>query len=75
MRRSFCITIQKILIKAKFLHIVVTLGVGIAYVKGRLQAIKDHYPKVLLTMDEDPEVHYDGIRKVNARDWLLGLTD
>lgn len=40
-----------------------------------LQAIKDHYPKVLLTMDEDPEVHYDGIRKVNARDWLLGLTD
>ena len=40
-----------------------------------LQAIKDHYPKMLLTMDDDPEVHYDGIRRVNARDWLLGLTD
>ena len=40
-----------------------------------LQAIKDHYPKVLLTMDDDPEVHYNGIRRINARDWLLGLTD
>jgi len=40
-----------------------------------LQAIKDHYPKVILTMDDDPEVHYDGIRRINARDWLLGLTD
>jgi len=40
-----------------------------------LQAIKDHYPKVILTMDDDPEVHYDGIRRINARDWLLGLAD
>ena len=40
-----------------------------------LQSIKDHYPKVILTMDDDPEVHYDGIRRINARDWLLGLTD
>ena len=40
-----------------------------------LQAIRDHYPKVLLTMDEDPEAQYDGIRRINARDWLLGLTD
>ena len=40
-----------------------------------LQAIKDHYPKVILTMDDDPEVHYDGIRRINARDWLLGVTD
>ena len=36
-----------------------------------LKAIKDHYPKLLLTMDDDPEVHYDGIKKINARDWLL----
>ena len=36
-----------------------------------LQSIKDHYPKVILTMDDDPEVHYDGIRRINARDWLL----
>ena len=40
-----------------------------------LQAIRDHYPKVLLTMDEDPEAQYDGIRRLNARDWLLGLMD
>lgn len=40
-----------------------------------LRAIRDHYPKVLLTMDEDPEAHYDGIRRINARDWLLGLTE
>ena len=40
-----------------------------------LRAIKDHYPKILLTMDDDPEVHYDGIRRINARDWLLGLKE
>lgn len=40
-----------------------------------LKAIKDHYPKVILTMDEEPEEQYDGIRRINARDWLLGLTD
>lgn len=40
-----------------------------------LRAIKDHYPKILLTMDDDPEVHYDGIRRINARDWLLGLEE
>lgn len=40
-----------------------------------LQSIRDHYPKMILTMDDDPEAQYDGIRRVNARDWLLGLTD
>lgn len=40
-----------------------------------LQAIQDHYPKVILTMDDDPEVQYEGIRRINARDWLLGLTE
>lgn len=40
-----------------------------------LQAIKDHYPKIILTMDEEPEEQYDGIRRINARDWLLGLTE
>lgn len=38
-----------------------------------LKAINDHYPKVILSMDEEPEMHYDGIRRINARDWLLGL--
>ena len=40
-----------------------------------LMAIRDHYPKMILTLDDDPEVQYDGIRRINARDWLLGLTD
>lgn len=40
-----------------------------------LQAIQDHYPKVILTMDDDPEVQYERIRRINARDWLLGLTE
>lgn len=40
-----------------------------------LMAIRDHYPKMILTLDEDPEAQYDGIRRINARDWLLGLTD
>lgn len=37
-----------------------------------LQKVRDHYPKLLLTLDEDPEADYDGIRRVNALDWLLG---
>lgn len=40
-----------------------------------LMSIRDHYPKLILTLDDDPEAQYDGIRRVNARDWLLGLTD
>ena len=40
-----------------------------------LMAIRDHYPKMILTLDDDPEAQYDGIRRINARDWLFGLTD
>ncbi|MDR1728675.1 MAG: hypothetical protein LBT74_12255 [Acidobacteriota bacterium] len=36
-----------------------------------LRSINDHYPKVLLTLDEDPDGDYDGIRKRNALQWLL----
>lgn len=36
-----------------------------------LQSINDHYPKILLTLDDDPEMEYAGIRKINALDWLL----
>ena len=39
-----------------------------------LRSIHDHYPKVLLTLDDDPESQYDGIRRLNVRDWLLGMT-
>lgn len=37
-----------------------------------LKKIQDHYPKLILTLDEDPEAVYDGIRRINALDWLLG---
>ena len=36
-----------------------------------LKNINDHYPKYILTMDLDPEVDYEGIRKMNVLDWLL----
>lgn len=35
-----------------------------------LEAVNNHYPKLLLTLDDDPEMDYDGIRKVNALQWL-----
>lgn len=37
-----------------------------------LQKIHDHYPKILLSLDEDPKADYDGIRRINALDWLMG---
>lgn len=40
-----------------------------------LKSIKDHYPKLILTLDDDPETDYDGIRRLNALDWLLGDTN
>lgn len=36
-----------------------------------LQRIHDNYPKYLLTLDEDPDADFEGIRKKNALDWLL----
>lgn len=36
-----------------------------------LKKITDHYPKYILTLDEDPEADYDGIRRINAIDFLL----
>lgn len=40
-----------------------------------LKSIRDHYPKIILSLDDDPETHYDGVRLLNARDWLLGLVE
>ena len=37
-----------------------------------LQSIRDSYPKLILTLDEDPEADYGGIKRVNALEWLLG---
>lgn len=36
-----------------------------------LQKINDNYPKVILTLDEDPEADYEGIRRINALEWLM----
>lgn len=37
-----------------------------------LQRINDHYPKIILTLDDDPNADYAGIRRLNALEWLLG---
>lgn len=37
-----------------------------------LKLIKDNYPKLLLTLDEDPEQDFNGILKMNALEWLRG---
>ena len=36
-----------------------------------LQMIHDDYPKVILTLDDDPTRDIEGIKIMNARDWLL----
>ena len=36
-----------------------------------LNKIKNHYPKILLTMDIVPEISHNGIRQLNVIDWLL----
>ena len=38
-----------------------------------LRMLQDDYPKVVLTMDDDPPRDIDGIKILNARDWLLDL--
>lgn len=37
-----------------------------------LQILKDSYPKLLLTLDDDPISDYGGIKRMNALEWLLG---
>jgi len=36
-----------------------------------LDSIKDHNPKYLLTMDIVPKISHNGIKQINALDWLL----
>ena len=36
-----------------------------------LDAISDHNPKFLLTMDHGPLVSHNGIKQLNTLDWLL----
>ncbi|MGN1367402.1 MAG: ATP-binding protein [Aristaeellaceae bacterium] len=37
-----------------------------------LQRIGDNYPKLILTLDDDPNADYAGIRRINALEWLIG---
>ena len=36
-----------------------------------LKKINDNYPKYILTLDDDPDADYEGIRRINALNWLL----
>ena len=40
-----------------------------------LQKIADNYPKCIMTLDVDPPADYEGIRRFNALDYLLGKID
>lgn len=37
-----------------------------------LEKIDDHYQKIILTLDEDPDADYNGIRRINVLQWLIG---
>ena len=37
-----------------------------------LRAVKDNHPKTLLTLDDADPINHEGIRQINALDWLLG---
>lgn len=37
-----------------------------------LKTVKDNYPKLILTLDDDPPGDYNGIIRMNALDWLMG---
>lgn len=36
-----------------------------------LEAIKDHNPKYILTMDYTPRTSYNGIKQINVLEWLM----
>ncbi len=36
-----------------------------------LQQLSDHYPKYILTLDNDPDADYEGIRRINALKWMV----
>ncbi len=39
-----------------------------------LKKIQDSYPKLILTLDEDPTADFDGICRMNALQWLIETT-
>lgn len=40
-----------------------------------LEKIDDHYPKYIMTLDRDPIADYEGIKRINALDYLLHKID
>ena len=36
-----------------------------------LKKINDNYPKYILTLDDDLDADFDGIKKINVLNWLL----
>lgn len=40
-----------------------------------LKKINDNYPKYILTLDDDLDADFDGIKKINVLDWLLDKKD
>lgn len=40
-----------------------------------LQKIADNYPKCIMTLDIDPAADYEGIRRINALDYLMSRVD
>ncbi len=36
-----------------------------------LKQIRDNYPKMILTLDDDPDADYNGILRTNALQWLV----
>ncbi len=38
-----------------------------------LKKINDNYPKYILTLDDDLDADFDGIKKINVLDWLIGI--
>ena len=38
-----------------------------------LTQIRDSYPKLILTLDEDPDADYNGILRTNVLEWLLNF--
>ena len=40
-----------------------------------LKRINDNYPKYILTLDDDLDADFDGIKKINVLDWLLEKKD
>lgn len=38
-----------------------------------LQLVRDSHPKLLLTLDNDPTADFDGVKRMNAVEWLMGI--